>query len=103
MFCAPRVTLCLSVSRHSYSAIWSTPMIAWHWAGTGATLGRSPLPWSAGGGYPGAMPEIPRTLTAALHQEEDWYIAQCLEVDVVSQGHKIGLEEDSVGRVVTVG
>jgi len=57
-------------------------------AGTGATLGRSPLPWSTGG-YPWAMPEIPRTLTAALHQEEDWYIAQCLEVDVASQGHTI--------------
>ena len=29
------------------------------------------------------------TLTAALHQEEDWFIAQCLEVDVASQGHTI--------------
>jgi len=28
------------------------------------------------------MPGMPRTLTAALHQEEDWYIAQFLEVDV---------------------
>ena len=35
------------------------------------------------------MPQLPRTLTAALHQEEDWYIAQCLEVDVASQGHTI--------------
>src|ERR1700760_2349666 len=35
------------------------------------------------------MPELPRTLTAALHQEEDWYIAQCLEVDVARQGHTI--------------
>jgi predicted RNase H-like HicB family nuclease len=35
------------------------------------------------------MPEIPRTLTAALHREEDWYIAQCLEVDVASQGHTL--------------
>ena len=41
------------------------------------------------GGYPGSMPEMPRTLTAALHREEDWYIAQCLEVDVASQGHTI--------------
>ena len=32
---------------------------------------------------------MPRTLTAALHREEDWYIAQCLEVDVASQGHTI--------------
>ena len=30
-----------------------------------------------------------RTLTAAVHQEEDWYIAQCLEVDVASQGGTI--------------
>jgi hypothetical protein len=32
------------------------------------------------GGYP-AMPEMPRTLTAALHrEEEDWFIAHCLKV-----------------------
>ncbi len=30
-----------------------------------------------------------RTFTAAVHREEDWYIAQCLEVDVASQGHTI--------------
>lgn len=30
-----------------------------------------------------------RTLTAAVHQEEDWYVAQCLEVDVASQGRSI--------------
>ena len=30
-----------------------------------------------------------RTLTAAVHQEEDWYIAQCLEIDVASQGRSI--------------
>jgi predicted RNase H-like HicB family nuclease len=35
------------------------------------------------------MPDMPGTLTAALHREEDWYIAQCLEVDVASQGHTI--------------
>ena len=27
-----------------------------------------------------------RTLTAYLTQEEGWYVAQCLEVDVASQG-----------------
>ena len=43
----------------------------------------------ASSGYPGNMPDSPRTLTAALHREEDWYIAQCLEVDVASQGHTI--------------
>jgi predicted RNase H-like HicB family nuclease len=31
----------------------------------------------------------PRTFTAAVHQEEDWYIAQCLELDVASQGQSI--------------
>jgi predicted RNase H-like HicB family nuclease len=31
----------------------------------------------------------PRTLTAAVHQEEDWYVAQCLEVDVASQGRTV--------------
>lgn len=41
------------------------------------------------GGYAELMPELPHNLTAALHQEEDWYIAQCLEVDVASQGHTI--------------
>ncbi len=40
-------------------------------------------------GYAEGMLEMPRNLTAALHQEEDWYIAQCLEVDVASQGHTI--------------
>jgi predicted RNase H-like HicB family nuclease len=27
--------------------------------------------------------------TAAVHQEEDWYVAQCLEVDVASQGESV--------------
>ena len=27
-----------------------------------------------------------RTLTASLVKEGDWYVAQCLEVDVASQG-----------------
>lgn len=35
------------------------------------------------------MPDTPRTMTAALHQEEDWFVAQCLEVDVASQGRSI--------------
>lgn len=55
-------------------------------AGVGLACG--PLARSADG-YPGSVPEMPRTLTAALHQEEDWFIAQCLEVDVASQGHTI--------------
>jgi predicted RNase H-like HicB family nuclease len=27
--------------------------------------------------------------TAAVHQEEDWFVAQCLELDVASQGQSI--------------
>ncbi len=34
------------------------------------------------------MPES-RILTAAVHREEDWHVAQCLEVDVASQGRSI--------------
>ena len=30
-----------------------------------------------------------RTLTAAVHQEEEWYIARCLELDVASQGESL--------------
>jgi predicted RNase H-like HicB family nuclease len=30
-----------------------------------------------------------RSFTAAVHREEDWYVAQCLEVDVASQGPTI--------------
>jgi predicted RNase H-like HicB family nuclease len=36
-----------------------------------------------------SMSELPGTLTAALHREDDWYVAQCLEVDVASQGRTI--------------
>jgi predicted RNase H-like HicB family nuclease len=31
----------------------------------------------------------PRNLTAAVHREDDWYVSQCLEVDVASQGRTI--------------
>lgn len=30
-----------------------------------------------------------RTLTAAVHQEEDWFVARCLELDVASQGESL--------------
>ncbi|MEV6342315.1 type II toxin-antitoxin system HicB family antitoxin [Actinoplanes sp. NPDC051851] len=30
-----------------------------------------------------------RTLTAAVHQEEEWYVARCLELDVASQGESL--------------
>ena len=30
-----------------------------------------------------------RTFTAAVHQEEDWYVARCLELEVASQGRTL--------------
>ncbi len=41
-----------------------------------------------------------RTLTAALHQEEDWFAAQCLEVDVASQGRTIAEALENLGEAV---
>ncbi|SDO94944.1 type II toxin-antitoxin system HicB family antitoxin [Lentzea jiangxiensis] len=41
-----------------------------------------------------------RTLTAAVHEEEDWYIAQCLEVDVASQGQTIHEALDNLREAV---
>lgn len=41
-----------------------------------------------------------RTFTAAVHQEEDWYIAQCLEVDVASQGHTMDEALDNLAEAV---
>lgn len=32
-----------------------------------------------------------RTLTAAVHQEEDWYVARCLELDIASQGETLDI------------
>jgi predicted RNase H-like HicB family nuclease len=34
----------------------------------------------------GSMWHMSKAFTAAVHQEEDWYVAQCLEIDVASQG-----------------
>ncbi|MGC5333613.1 type II toxin-antitoxin system HicB family antitoxin [Micromonospora sp. DT62] len=30
-----------------------------------------------------------RTFTAAVHREDDWYVARCLELDVASQGETL--------------
>lgn len=40
------------------------------------------------------------TFTAAVHQEEDWYVAQCLEVDVASQGQTIQEALDNLAEAV---
>ena len=37
-----------------------------------------------------------RTLTAFLTQDEGWYVAQCLEVDVASQGES---EEEALANL----
>lgn len=52
---------------------------------------RCDLPSFTGQPQPGKILGMssPRTLTAAIHQEEDWYVAPCLEVDVASQGQTI--------------
>ena len=31
-----------------------------------------------------------RTLAAAVHQEDNWYVGRCLELDVASQGESVG-------------
>ena len=41
-----------------------------------------------------------QTFTAAVHQEEDWYVAQCLEVDVASQGPSIQEALDNLREAV---
>ena len=51
-------------------------------------LARGPLARSAGG-YPGACQRCCVLSLRRCTREEDWYIAQCLEVDVASQGHTI--------------
>ena len=43
-----------------------------------------------------------RTLTAAVHQEEDWYVAQCLEVDVASQGRTVDEALANLREAVTL-
>ena len=37
-----------------------------------------------------------QTYTAVVHQEDAWYVAECPEIGVVSQGHTI---EDSVSNL----
>jgi predicted RNase H-like HicB family nuclease len=37
-----------------------------------------------------------RTLTAVLHREEDWYVAECPEIGTVSQGQSV---EDAIANL----
>lgn len=41
-----------------------------------------------------------RVLTAAVHREEDWYVAQCLEVDVASEGPSIDEALENLAEAV---
>ncbi len=68
------------------------------------TQGPDPSPWRGRGEYDrkkcrewgatsGSLligqlrsPTVKRTFTASLGHEDDWYVAQCLEVDIASQG-----------------
>ncbi len=38
-----------------------------------------------------------KTYTAAIHKEGDWYVAECLEIETVSQGKTI---EESLRNLV---
>ena len=41
-----------------------------------------------------------RTLTAAVHREEDWYVARCLEVAVASQGSTVEEAKNNLAEAV---
>ena len=43
-----------------------------------------------------------RTFTASVTQEDDWYIAQCLEVDVASQGETAEEALASLGEALSL-
>lgn len=43
-----------------------------------------------------------RTLTAAVHQEDDWYVARCLELDVASQGDSLKAALENLREAVEV-
>lgn len=72
----PRLTLAMGGIRHP------APY------GDGCSVGEGP---DAGPGRCHTLDvmDAPRNFTAAVHQEDDWYVAQCLEVDVASQGRSI--------------
>lgn len=43
-----------------------------------------------------------RTFTASITQEGDWYIAQCLEVDIASQGETAEEALASLGEALSL-
>ena len=46
---------------------------------------------------------IPRMrLTAAISKDGEWYVAQCLEVDVASQGHTLDEARDNLAEALAL-
>ena len=43
-----------------------------------------------------------RTFTASITQEGDWYVAQCLDVDVASQGETEEEALDNLGEALAL-
>ena len=41
-----------------------------------------------------------RTLTASVVKEGDWYVAQCLEVDIASQGETVDDALDNLREAI---
>ncbi len=41
-------------------------------------------------------------LTAAISQEGDWFVAQCLEVDIASQGETLDEARDNLAEALAL-
>jgi predicted RNase H-like HicB family nuclease len=61
---------------------------------TGADVMRS---WMLAGAY-----HAPMRLTAVISDEGDWFAAQCLEVDVASQGHSVEEARENLAEALTL-
>lgn len=44
----------------------------------------------------------PMRLTAAITREGDWFVAQCLEVDVASQGKSLEEARDNLAEALSL-
>jgi predicted RNase H-like HicB family nuclease len=45
---------------------------------------------------------LPMRLTATISLEGDWFVAQCLEVDVASQGHSVEEARENLIEALTL-
>jgi predicted RNase H-like HicB family nuclease len=51
----------------------------------------------------GACLTIPMMrLTAAISKDGEWYVAQCLEVDIASQGHTLDEARDNLAEALAL-